>query len=106
SVEYIRYGWMWILGVRGPKSSAQGLGEEVERFLRCTLRLGLGDGWSRIVHAGSERARFLGCDLGIDSASSRVEVRRPVLLARVDELVAKRHAQRYCEADGFPIHNG
>lgn len=121
-VKYIRYADGWIIGVSGPKTMAEGIGEEIETFLRERLRLTLNPDKSRITHAKKELTRFLGCDVGIGRGTKvaraqkvtqrgkritkRVAGWQPTILAPVSDIVERLHARQFCDANGFPTHKG
>jgi hypothetical protein len=64
-VKYVRYADDWIIGVCGNKSLAQSIKGEVKTFLRDNLKLQLSEEKTRITHAKSEQAQFLGTELSV-----------------------------------------
>jgi group II intron reverse transcriptase/maturase len=119
-VRYLRYADDWIVGVIGPKHLAETIKEEIRQFLKDRLRLELSQEKTRITHAKTEEARFLGVRLSIGkaqcaeakigcqrSADGRRFKRRvtgwlPTLKAPTTELVQRLHQKGFCDAKGFP----
>jgi group II intron reverse transcriptase/maturase len=119
-VRYLRYADDWIIGVAGPKTLAEQIRDEVKQFLKEQLKLDLSLEKTRITHARSEEANFLGVRLrvGHDQTSepkivhqrlpgTRTFRRRstgwsPILKAPTLKLVERLHQKGFCDADGWP----
>jgi hypothetical protein len=119
-VRYLRYADDWIVGVIGPKHLAATIKDEIGQFLKDQLRLALGPEKTRITHAKTEEANFLGTRLSVGNAgraeakmtaqpaeSGRMFERRvtgwiPTLKAPTLQLVERLHHQGFCDAEGFP----
>jgi group II intron reverse transcriptase/maturase len=71
-IYYVRYADDWIVGVRGPKSLALALKDEIQTFLHNELNLELSQEKTAITHLPTEKAFFLGT-------------------------IIRRHSQRYME---------
>jgi retron-type reverse transcriptase len=59
-VKYIRYCDDWLIGVCGPYALAQQIKAEIKTFLAEHLHLTLSEEKTRITHAKTEQAKFLG----------------------------------------------
>jgi group II intron reverse transcriptase/maturase len=118
-IRYLRYADDWIVGVIGPKHLADTIKEEIGRFLKDRLKLELSQEKTRITHAKTEEANFLGVRLSIGKAgraqakviSQRSPTRRfkrratgwlPALKAPTARLVERLRHKGFCDADGFP----
>jgi group II intron reverse transcriptase/maturase len=84
-LRYIRYADDFLLGLTGPKDEAEEIKVELEQFLRDHLKLELSPEKTLITHAGTERARFLGYDIGVNtiladgkSMPGRIQLRLPI----------------------------
>jgi hypothetical protein len=69
-VRYLRYADDWMIGVCGSKALAQQIKEDVKIFLRDSLKLHLSEEKTRITHAKSERAQFLGTELHVGNGET------------------------------------
>jgi group II intron reverse transcriptase/maturase len=119
-VRYLRYADDWMIGVTGPRSLAEQIREEVHQFLKEQLGLELSLEKTRITHARTEEATFLGVRLRIGHGptseprivpqrrpGTRVFRRRstgwtPTLKAPTRKLVERLRRKGFCEADGWP----
>ena len=123
-VRYVRYADDWIVGVIGPRHLAEQIREEIRQFLKDHLKLELSHEKTRITHAKTEEANFLGVRLSVGKArgaeakitphrsrSGRMFKRRstgwfPTLKAPTLRLVARLHQKGFCDAEGFPASQG
>jgi group II intron reverse transcriptase/maturase len=64
-LRYVRYADDFLLGFIGPKAEAEGIKEVLAAFLQRELKLTLSAEKTLVTHAGQERARFLGYEIGI-----------------------------------------
>lgn len=119
-IRYLRYADDWIVGVIGPKHLAEAIKEEIRKFLKEQLKLDLSQEKTRITHAKTEEAVFLGTRLSVGnarrtqakittqrSANGRMFKRRatgwiPILKAPTLKLVERLHQRGFCDANGFP----
>jgi hypothetical protein len=62
-LRYCRYADDWLIGFIGPKSEAEEIKLQLEIFLREELHLELSKTKTRVTHARSQAARFLGYDI-------------------------------------------
>lgn len=70
---YIRYADDFLLGFHGPKSEAEEIKQEIGRFLRETLKLGLAESKTLITHAKTDKARFLAYDIRTQQPTCRLD---------------------------------
>jgi len=119
-VRYIRYADDWIVGVTGPKALADTIKSEIQDFLRDTLKLELSQEKTKITHAKTEEALFLGTRLKIGSPrssgskivtcrpdrkrpySKRATGWNPMLKAPVKKLVGRLCEKGFCDGNGYP----
>jgi group II intron reverse transcriptase/maturase len=59
-LRYIRYADDWLLGFSGPRAEAEAIKQIIGRFLQDHLKLELSEAKTRITHARTHSARFLG----------------------------------------------
>lgn len=115
-IRYIRYADDWVLGVIGPKNLAEKIKDEIQAFLRDTLKLELSQEKTKITHAKTEEANFLGTRLQVGEICSepkiivkktktrRVKARctgwNPTLKAPTEKLVERLHQRGFCDNNG------
>jgi len=119
-VRYVRYADDFILGVIGSKAHATRLLVQIRDFLEDRLKLALSPEKSKVTHATTDKARFLGVDIRITPDKSNpfktVQYKgrenktvkgttRPQLLAPTTEIVAKLGAKGYLK-EGRPTRVG
>jgi hypothetical protein len=108
------------MGIIGPKELAVSLRDEIQTFLKDVLKLELSLEKTRITHAKTEEAFFLGTRLQVGHSQGseakigicrtatgrpfrkRVTGSQPILKAPIRKLIDKLHAKGFCESDGFP----
>jgi group II intron reverse transcriptase/maturase len=102
-LRYIRYADDFLLGLTGPKEEAEEIKVRLEQFLSDNLKLELSPEKTLITHAGTEKARFLGYDIGVTtvSAEGRSKPGRIHLRLPAQKLEAK--IAKYTR-DGKPVH--
>lgn len=71
-LKYIRYADDEILGFIGPKAEAEEIKGKMAVFLRETLGLELNQQKTLTTHARSQRARFLGYDISVWHANTKI----------------------------------
>ena len=62
-LRYVRYADDFLLGFNGPKSEAEAIKQQLQKFLREELKLDLSEEKTLITNARSEAARFLGYEI-------------------------------------------
>lgn len=62
-LRYIRYADDFCLGLAGPKQDAEAIKQDLQQFLRDSLKLELSEEKTLITHATTEPARFLGYEI-------------------------------------------
>jgi group II intron reverse transcriptase/maturase len=109
-LRYVRYADDFLLGFIGPRREAEEIKHQLGEFLGQELKLELSQEKRLITHAKSERARFLGYEIGASQNDTKQAVNdrhqrsvngRITLKAPKDVVRAKR---RLYERDGKPIH--
>ena len=115
-IYYVRYADDWVIGVRGPRSLAQEIKDEVEAFLWNVLKLELSREKTAITHLPTNQAYFLGSIIrrqprrymrGLTRKQGPRRVRmtntRIILECPVKRIVSKLKEQGYAHAaDGKP----
>jgi Type II intron maturase len=71
-LRYIRYADDHILGFIGSKAEAEAIKDQLARFLRDELALELNTGKTLVTHARTRAARFLGYEIIVQHANSKV----------------------------------
>jgi group II intron reverse transcriptase/maturase len=71
-LRYVRYADDVLLGFAGPKAEAGQIKADLARFLRETLALDLNQDKTLITHARTQQARFLGYDITVQHASTKI----------------------------------
>ena len=99
---YIRYADDFLLGFVGPKSEAETIKAYIKEFVYDHLKLELSDQKTLITHARTEKARFLGYDIGTAVSSSRRKANGQIDLRMPADLLEGLCTQ-YME-HGKPIH--
>ena len=117
-VRYVRYADDFLIGVSGSRADCKNLRGEISEFLERELELDLNVGKTRITHARSESAAFLGYRIHITDPSKYAYVlrkgqytwthisTRPKMDAPIEKLVEKLGKQKFCKPGGKPTSNG
>jgi hypothetical protein len=63
-LRYVRYADDFLLGFAGSRAEAEGIKEAIGQFLRDHLKLEQSEEKTLVTHARTERARFLGYEVG------------------------------------------
>jgi len=71
-LRYTRYADDIILGFTGPKAEAEGIKDQLARFLRGELALELNAGKTLITHARTQAARYLGYEIIVQHANHKI----------------------------------
>jgi len=107
-LRYIRYADDFLLGLAGPMMEAKDIKDRISMFLGTELKLTLSAEKTLITHAHTERARFLGYEIGIMAAPTKFDERRKRSVngkvgMYIPEDVIRTKRERYLR-DGKPIH--
>ena len=68
-IKYLRYADDWIVGIWGSRALAEQVKQEIRTFLRDQLQLTLSEEKTRITHARTEEASFLGTQLKLGAGT-------------------------------------
>jgi group II intron reverse transcriptase/maturase len=93
-LRYIRYADDFLLGLIGTKEDAERIKEQLGTFLRNRLGLEMSPEKTLITHAGTDRARFLGYEIGAMYSASRPSVNGHIEL-RIPEAKLAEAENRY-----------
>jgi group II intron reverse transcriptase/maturase len=93
-LRYIRYADDFLLGLIGTKEDAERIKERLGTFLRNRLGLEMSPEKTLITHAGTDRARFLGYEIGTMYSASRPSVNGHIEL-RIPEAKLAEVENRY-----------
>jgi group II intron reverse transcriptase/maturase len=105
---YVRYADDTLLGLKGTKSEAMEIKEQLRQFLQKELKLELSEEKTLVTHARDEVARFLGYDLHVLHADNKHDHRGQRCIngsvgLRVPPNVIKAKCVKYMQG-GKPIH--
>ncbi len=109
-LKYVRYADDFLLGFIGSKAEAQAILQRIEAFLGAELNLAVSPEKSRVTHAKTENARFLGYGIGTYSnvankiTGKRRSVNGRIALRLPDGFVEAK--SREWEQGGKPKING
>jgi group II intron reverse transcriptase/maturase len=106
-LRYMRYADDQILGFIGPKAEAEQIKADLTIFLRETLGLELNQEKTLITHARSQRARFLGYDICVQHADTKITGGRRSVNGKVALLVPPDVIKAKCapyRSHGKPWH--
>jgi hypothetical protein len=101
-LQYIRYADDFLLGFAGPRAEAEAIKDRIGTFLRDSLKLEMSPEKTLITHAATEKARFLGYDIGVNNASETGKGRGRIALRIPPEKLESKVA-KYMQ-DDKPIH--
>ena len=102
-LEYVRYADDFLLSFAGPKAEAKEIKREIQEFLQDRLKLKLSEEKTLITHARTERAKFLGYELGaMVSRGGRRSINGNIEF-RIPKEVINRAVRKYSKK-GKPIH--
>lgn len=106
-LRYVRYADDFLLGFNGPRVEAEEIKQAVRDFLSSTLRLKLSEEKTLITHAVTQRARFLGYEIGVYQRDTKhVNGMRSIngrICFEVPVDVIKEKSKPYMQ-NGKPIH--
>ena len=101
-LEYVRYADDFLLSFAGPKAEAERIKREISKFLKEELKLEMSNDKTLITHAKTDKARFLGYEIGIFQSQERKSVNGNVEL-KVPKEVITRAGRKYSKKQK-PIH--
>ncbi|MCA1671213.1 MAG: maturase [Actinobacteria bacterium] len=108
-LRYIRYADDQVLGFTGPKAEAEQIKEQLAAFLRDELTLQLSADKTLLTHARTRAARFLGYEIIVQQANSKVTHGRRAangqIALRVPRDVITAKCAPYLQ-HGKPSHRG
>lgn len=106
-LRYVRYADDFLLGFTGPKEEAEEIKQKIGEFLQRELKLELSQTKTLVTHARTEKARFLGYEIGLKQDNSKQTHKRRSVNAHirlsVPQNVIEERCQRYTRK-GKPIH--
>lgn len=106
-LRYVRYADDWLIGFTGPKEEAEAIKIALQRFLQEELALDLSMEKTKITHARTQAARFLGYDISTSQEDRKRTHRRRSINGRVRLTfptdILKQKCQKYLKR-GKPIH--
>jgi len=125
-IKYVRYADDWLLGIIGSRQIAEEIKEKIGAFLREELKLTLSPEKTKITHAKTEQAEFLGTLISIGrggcttstqkvtlstNASGRHFKRRStgwevIIKSPIDRLIQRLAEKGFCDTKGNPIARG
>jgi len=122
-IKYVRYADDWLIGICGSRQIAEEIKEKIREFLKNELKLTSSEEKTRITHARTEQAEFLGTLISIGrsqtqqkvtlstNASGRYYQRRStgwevIIKCPIDRLIKRLAEKGYCEEDGIPKGRG
>jgi hypothetical protein len=71
-LRYSRYADDHLLGFTGPKAEAEDIKDQLARFLRDELKLGLSHEKTLVTHARTQPARYLGYEITVQHADRKI----------------------------------
>jgi group II intron reverse transcriptase/maturase len=118
-LKYVRYADDWLIGIIGSKELAEEIKGKIGLFLKSKLHLNLSQEKTRITHARTEEAEFLGYRIRLGKShkelritkstnkSGRTFARRStgfqvVLKAPIDKLIKRLAQMGFCDSQGKP----
>jgi group II intron reverse transcriptase/maturase len=75
-LRYVRYADDFLLGFIGPRHEAEGIKDQLGKFLREQLKLELSEAKTLLTHASSDAARFLGYEVSTLRSDSKYDQTR------------------------------
>lgn len=115
---YIRYADDWIIGIIGSKEDCIIIKNKINDFLKLVLKLNLNEEKTKVTHATTERAKFLGYEIHTTGVNKRPLIlvknkdfrvkstTRPLLSVPVDKIIKKLTEKGFCRHGGNPTRLG
>ncbi len=104
---YVRYADDFLLGFAGPKEEAEEIKNRLQSFIKEILQLELSNEKTLITHAKTQKARFLGYDIGTSLCDSKVTTNRRSINGGIALRVPASFIidrSRFYMKEGKPIH--
>lgn len=116
-VKFLRYADDWIIGLNGSKETAKEIKGLCAEFLKRDLGLELSEEKTKVTHAKTEEAMFLGVRLGVGKASDQKQAKitrngktfkkrvtgwQPKMLIPTNELLTKLRSEGLIKGEGRP----
>lgn len=108
-LRYVRYCDDFLLGFAGPKCEAEEIKSRIQVFLREELQLELSESKTLITHAASQAARFLGYELKVQQADTKITSGKRSINGRIGLFVPGAVIRNRCASymrSGKPTHRG
>jgi group II intron reverse transcriptase/maturase len=108
-LRYVRYADDWLLGLAGPKHEAEQIKSRIAGFLREELKLELSESKTLITHAASQPARFLGYEIRVQHADTKITRGRRAVNGVIGLFVPKTVIRQKCalyQSKGKPAMRG
>lgn len=116
-IQYVRYADDWIVGVNGPKSTAESIRQEITQFLKEKLKLNLSLEKTKVTYLKKDTGFFLGYQLKIETKIKYTIIRNKAgiylkkrstgpfinLNAPISKLIAQLCWKGFCNGEGKPI---
>lgn len=108
-LRYVRYADDWLLGFAGPKREAEEIKSRVRAFLRDELKLELSEPKTLITHAASQAAHFLGYEIRVQHADTKITRQRRAVNGAIGLFVPRQVIRQKCAlymSKGKPAQRG
>ena len=121
-IKYLRYADDWLIGLCGSRATAEQIKELVKTFLHDHLKLTLSEEKTRVTHAQTEEAFFLGTILTIGNggeakvvlqktSKGKIIQRRStgwatIMKAPIEKVLKRLKERGFCTGTGEPIAKG
>ena len=88
-LRYVRYADDFLLGFAGPRADAERIKQQLKSYLMSELKLDLSTSKTLITHATTERARFLGYEVGVFLSDTKIANHQRSINGRIQLRVPK-----------------
>lgn len=108
-LRYVRYADDWLLGFAGPKREAEEIKSRIRTFLRNELKLELSESKTLIAHAASQAAHFLGYEIRVQHADTKITRQRRAVNGAIGLFVPRQVIRQKCAlymSKGKPAQRG
>ncbi|MEU9971258.1 reverse transcriptase/maturase family protein [Streptomyces malaysiensis] len=108
-LRYVRYADDWLLGFAGPKREAEEIKSRIRTFLRDELKLELSESKTLITHAASQAAHFLGYQIRVQHADTKITRQRRAVNGAIGLFVPRQMIRQKCAlymSKGKPAQRG
>ncbi|MBQ0849445.1 maturase [Streptomyces sp. BH-SS-21] len=108
-LRYVRYADDWLLGFAGPKREAEEIKSRIRMFLRDELKLELSESKTLITHAASQAAHFLGYEIRVQHADTKITRHRRAVNGAIGLFVPRQVIRQKCArymSKGKPAQRG